>query len=75
MLGLGTSLLSEYKYELIYHAGAMETLVGLYEIVDFFKITKDPTNVHDNKYHPQPYLQDNGHTHTHTHTYIVHIQG
>ncbi len=33
---------------LIYHAGAMETLVGLYEIVDFSKITKDSTNLHDN---------------------------
>jgi hypothetical protein len=38
--------------------------VGLYEIVEFTKITKDSTNLHDNKYHPQRYLQGGGQTYS-----------
>jgi hypothetical protein len=47
------------------------TLVGLYEIVKFTKITKDSSNLHDNEEHPQHYLQGDRlkYTHTHIHTY------
>ncbi len=47
------------------------TLVGLYEIVKFTKISKDSTNLHDNKEHPHHYLQGDRlkYTHTHIHTY------
>ena len=41
----------------------MGTLVGLYEIVEFTKITQDSTNFHNNIYHPQRYLQGDGLTH------------
>ncbi len=48
----------------------MGTLLGLYEIVKFSKITKNSTDLHNNKQHPQRYFQGDVHTHTHTHTQI-----
>jgi hypothetical protein len=53
----------------------MGTLLGLYEIFEFSKITKNSTDLHDNKKHPQRYFQGGGHTHTHTHKYLFDIQG
>ncbi len=53
----------------------MGTLLGLYEIVEFSKITKESTDLHDNKYHPQRYLQGDGHTYSLSQKYLVDIQG
>jgi hypothetical protein len=39
-----------------------ETLMGLYEKVKFSKKSKESTDFHDNKEHPQHYLQRDGHT-------------
>jgi hypothetical protein len=51
-------------------------VVGLYEIVEFTKLTKDSTNLQLYKLHPQHYLQGtDGRTDTLTHKYLVNIQG
>jgi hypothetical protein len=53
----------------------MGILVELYEIVEFSKITKESTDLHDTKLNPQSYLQGDRHTHSLTDTYLVDIQG
>ncbi len=47
--------------------------LGLYETVEFSKITKESTDLHNNKLHPQRYLQGDGHTYLHTHI-LTHIK-
>ena len=50
----------------------MGTLVGLYEIVEFSKLTKESSDLHDTKLHPQRYLQGDGLTYSLTYI-LTHI--
>ncbi len=49
----------------------MGILVGLYEIVKFFKRTQESTHLHDTKENPQRYQQGDGHIYIHTHNQSI----
>ncbi len=56
----------------------MGTLMGFHEIVKFSKIRSIYLTrkiINNTTYHPQRYLQGDGHTQSLTDTYLVEIQG